>query len=51
MWGEFGKKLGMTPTNYVCGCGPQSTPGLRKLECHPFKVAVRNDESLSGVVG
>lgn len=51
MWGEFSKKLGMTPTNYVCGCGPQSTPGLRKLECHPFKAAVRHDESLSGVVG
>jgi len=51
MWQAFSKKLGMTATNYVCGCGPQTTPGAKKLTCHPFKVAVRNDEGIPGVVG
>ena len=51
MWGEFSKKLGMTATNYVCGCGPQTTPGARKLACHPFKVAVRDDAGIPGVDG
>jgi len=46
MWKTLGPKLGFTPTNYVCGCGPQSTPGARKLACHPFKVAVRDDEGI-----
>jgi DNA repair photolyase len=41
MWAEFGPKLGMSATNYVCGCGPQCVPGLKKLKMHPFKVAVR----------
>jgi DNA repair photolyase len=50
MWGEFTKKLGMTATNYVCGCGPQTTPGAKKLDCHPFKVAVRDSEGIPGVV-
>ena len=48
MWKAFGPKLGFTATNYVCGCGPQSTPGARKLSCHPYKVAVRNDEGIPG---
>lgn len=48
MWNEFGEKLGFTETNYVCGCGPQSTPGRRKLSCHPFDVAVRNDSGTTG---
>ena len=51
MWGEFTHKLGMTATNYVCGCGPQSTPGKKKLDCHAFKVAVRNDGGILGVTG
>jgi len=51
MWGDFTRKLGMTATNYVCGCGPQSTPGRKKLSCHAFKVAVRNDGGLLGVTG
>jgi spore photoproduct lyase len=51
MWRAFTKKLGMTATNYVCGCGPQSTPGRKKLPCHAFKVAVRNDGGILGVVG
>ena len=40
IWKALGHKLGFTATNYVCGCGPQSIPGARKLTCHPFKVAV-----------
>jgi len=39
MWEEMGPKLGLDPTNYVCGCGPQVTPGLRKLPCNPWHVA------------
>ena len=43
MWKELGPSLGMTATDYVCGCGPQTVPGARKLDCHPFTSAVRND--------
>ena len=39
MWRELGPKLGMDAGNYVCGCGPQVTPGLRKLPCNPFTSA------------
>ena len=46
MWGAMGPKLGFTPTNYVCGCGPQSTPGKRKLDCHAFRVAIRDSEGI-----
>ena len=38
MWKLLGGKLGATPLNYVCGCGPSSTPWRRKLECNPFKI-------------
>ena len=31
MWETLGPKLGFTPYNYVCGCGPQCVPGLKKL--------------------
>ena len=51
MWSALKDQLGCTATNYVCGCGPQSTPGEKKLKCHPFKVAVRNDDGLLGVSG
>ena len=27
MWDELGPRLGMTPEDYVCGCGPTSVPG------------------------
>lgn len=50
MWRELGDKLGFRATNYVCGRGPQSTPGAGRLSCHPFNVAVRNDEGLLGIV-
>ena len=39
MWRRLGPKLGCTATSYVCGCGPNATPGLSKLAVHPFNVA------------
>ncbi len=27
IWGELGPRLGMTPEDYICGCGPTSVPG------------------------
>ena len=38
MWKRFESRLGMTATNYVCGCGPQCTPGLKKLTRNAFEV-------------
>lgn len=32
MWREFGPKLGVGPSDYYCGCGPQCAPGLTRLE-------------------
>ena len=46
MWKQLGPQLGATATSYVCGCGPNSVPGARKLKCHPFTTAVRNDPGL-----
>ena len=51
MWGAMHDALGCTATNYVCGCGPQSTPGLKKLACHPFRVAVPDAAGIPGVTG
>ena len=48
MWKELGPLLGATATSYVCGCGPNSVPGAKKLKCHPFRSAVRNDAGLLG---
>ncbi|MGC9316574.1 MAG: spore photoproduct lyase family protein [Armatimonadota bacterium] len=39
MWKRLGPTLGCTARNYVCGCGPNSTPGRRTLPVHPFAVA------------
>ncbi len=39
MWRRLGPMLGFTATDYVCGCGPNSTPGRTRLPCHPFRVA------------
>jgi hypothetical protein len=51
MWNDFAAKLGMTATNYVCGCGPLAVPGATKLDCHPFTTAVRHDGGkIPGVV-
>jgi len=49
MWNALTDVLGSSATSYVCGCGPQSTPGKKRLECHPFKVAVRHDAGIPGV--
>lgn len=46
MWAAMKESLGCTAADYVCGCGPQCVPGLKKLQCHPFKVAFRNDNGL-----
>jgi len=50
MWKAFGPKLGMTATNYVCGCGPQSVPNAKRLTDHPFRTAVRDADDIPGVV-
>lgn len=39
MWRELGPRLGLRPDNYPCGCGPQATPGLTRLEVNPWRVA------------
>ncbi len=31
MWHEFAPRLGLHAGNYVCGCGPQSAPGLTRI--------------------
>lgn len=36
MWKQFAPQLGMGPLDYVCGCGPNSTPHRRKLHIHPY---------------
>lgn len=43
MWAQMGPELGMTATDYPCGCGPTTVPGAPKVPCHPFRDAVRND--------
>ncbi len=40
MWKRMGPMLDATASDYVCACGPNSTPGRRKLEINPFAVAV-----------
>ncbi|NUQ01920.1 MAG: hypothetical protein HUU35_18905, partial [Armatimonadetes bacterium] len=32
LWRELGSLLGTDPAHYVCGCGPQSAPGLTRLD-------------------
>ena len=39
MWRELAPLLGTTPSNYVCGCGPQCIPNCRKLDVNPWQVA------------
>jgi len=36
MWRSLGDALGVTPADYVCGCGAGSTPGKRTLETNPW---------------
>ncbi|MEW6360234.1 MAG: radical SAM protein [Planctomycetota bacterium] len=42
MWETLGEKLGFGPYNYVCGCGPQCTPGAKVLgkDAQPVEAAV-----------
>lgn len=44
MWNAMAETLGLSATNYPCGCGPFTTPGAPKLACHPFKTAQRMDD-------
>ena len=38
LWKRLAPDLGMNAGNYVCGCGPNSTPWRRKLTCNPFAI-------------
>jgi len=38
LWRLLGPRLGATPLNYVCGCGPNATPGRRTLTCNPYTI-------------
>ena len=38
VWRRLGAKLGCGPGDYVCGCGPQCTPGKRRLDENPFTI-------------
>ncbi len=46
MWERPGPELGARAATYVCGCGPNSVPGARRLKRHPYTIAARNDEGL-----
>lgn len=39
MWKELEQKLGCKPNDYVCGCGPQCTPHLKKLMVNPWEIS------------
>jgi hypothetical protein len=39
MWQRLGPTLGVTPANYVCGCGAGSTPGRKRLDTSPWSDA------------
>jgi len=38
MWKDLGERLGYKPHDYPCGCGPQSTPWLRRLADSPWQI-------------
>ena len=44
MWREFAPRLGVDPSNYVCGCGPQSAPGLKRIQKVQVPVECRQEE-------
>jgi hypothetical protein len=44
MWKRLESMLGSTALNYVCGCGPNSTPWRDKLQVHPFEIAKKSSE-------
>jgi len=37
MWSELGPVVGYRPDDYPCGCGPQATPWLRRLDESPWR--------------
>ncbi|MGI5818807.1 MAG: spore photoproduct lyase family protein [Armatimonadota bacterium] len=39
MWKRLEGELGCSATDYVCGCGPNSTPGRACLEQNAFEIA------------
>ena len=39
MWQQFQDRLGYKATDYICGCGPQCTPGCARLTQNPWSVA------------
>ncbi len=48
MWKLLGPELGVSPRSYVCGCGPNATPGRKQLDISPWqdcKAAVNWDGS------
>ncbi|MCM8768834.1 MAG: hypothetical protein NC911_04015 [Candidatus Omnitrophica bacterium] len=48
MWSALGPELGFTATDYVCGCGPMSTPKCQRLTEHPFQAAVKDSQGIPG---
>ena len=42
MWRDLGPMLGMTPSNYTCGCGPCALPGMKTIPANPWQTARRN---------
>jgi spore photoproduct lyase len=39
VWKVMGPLLGVTPGEYVCGCGPCATPGLKRLGQNAWAIA------------
>ena len=39
VWNRMGPLLGVSPGDYVCGCGPCATPGLKRLEENAWTTA------------
>jgi hypothetical protein len=39
VWETMGPLLGVKPGEYVCGCGPCATPGLKRLEQNAWAIA------------
>jgi len=37
MWDLFGHRIGLTPNNFVCNCGPQALPRLKRLQVSTCK--------------
>ena len=36
MWQEFAPLLDRNPASFVCGCGPMTIPGLKRLPKNPW---------------